>query len=322
MFQRLVYVSPSELLEKLRMLPEARSVKHQARIDVFDDPRQGWKRLFGHLQALETFVRVQFLSTGRATPKRQVETASLERDLGLAQGQLEASTRVLSRFHCDGETQIDLAVAACQAALEGADCEAADIDLMISAAAVAYQPIPTMAPLVMRETGIPDGHACAFDVNSTCLSFLTAVETAALRIAAGLNTRALVFSSEVASCALPWHAQPEVAALFGDGAAAIVLGRSERDETSEIAACLMRSYPSAWEACAIGAGGTRYNFETDQRAFSQNAQFSMDGKELFRITSRHFSGFLDELLDRAGWTRAEVDLVVPHQASPAGLDHL
>lgn len=280
------------------------------------------RRQLGHEEHKVDFVKIQLLSTGRATPKHVVSTASFERDFGLPNGQLEAATKVVSRFHCVDETQVDLAIAACVAAIESSDRALRDIDLIICASAVSYQPIPTMAPLVMRELGMKDGQASAFDVNSTCLSFLTALETAASRCALGLSTCALVVSAERASCALPWQDDPEVAALFGDGAGAAIITRSGWQDTGEIIAARMCSYPSAWEACSIGAGGTRYNLETDHEAFCQNAQFYMDGKELFRITSRHFTDFLGSLLDDAGWARDDVDLVIPHQASPAALEHL
>src|SRR5690606_13205967 len=48
----------------------------------------------------------------------------------------------------------------------------------------------------------------------------------------------------------------------------------------------------------------------------------MDGKELFRLASRHFGSFVTDLLARAGWAHGEVDLVIPHQASPAALAHM
>lgn len=129
-------------------------------------------------------------------------------------------------------------------------------------------------------------------------------------------------SSDIASRALPWEHHPEVAALFGDGAAAAVIGPTAPGASGEIKAIGLRSYPSAYDACGIGAGGTRFDFKAEPASFAANATFSMDGKALFRITAQHFGSFVDDLLARAGWTRSDVDLVVPHQASPAALEHM
>lgn len=259
---------------------------------------------------------LSILGTGRKTPALRMSSAELGQRAGF--DGLERAVGIRNRYYCENESQIDLAVSACQAALRDAALEPADIDLVISGSAVPYQPIPAMAPLVMRGLGIADGAAAAFDVNSTCLSFLTALETAALMVNAGRARRALVVSAEVASRALPWDTAPEVAALFGDGAGAAVVGPGP----GRLKAVSFKSYPSAYEACGIGAGGTRFDFRKEPDAFAAHAQFAMDGKSLFRLTALQFGGFIDELLTQAGWGKGDVDLIVPHQASPAGLDHM
>jgi 3-oxoacyl-[acyl-carrier-protein] synthase-3 len=266
-------------------------------------------------------MRIKIVGTGRALPAQCVTSRNLEERLGLDQGRLEAATGVVERYVCESESQIDLACAAARLALADAALEPDALDLVIGGCAVPYQPLPSTAPLVMQRLGMADGSAAAFDVNSTCLGFLTAFETAARMIDAGQCETALVFSSEIASRALPWTDQPEVAALFGDGAAAAVLRRGLPGE-GKVLASLMRTYPSAYEACGIGAGGTRFDFQRQPEEFSRHALFHMDGKELFRLTSRHFSGFVGELLRRAGWRHEDVGLIVPHQASPLALAHM
>ena len=265
-------------------------------------------------------MKVSILGTGRALPAHSLDSSQI--DLELNTGKRVSSTGVNRRFVCQKETQIDLARAACLAALRAAKQRPSDIDLIVSGASVPYQPIPATAPLIMRSLGMPDGIAAAFDVNSTCLSFISALDTAALMIDNGKVRRALVVSSEIASRALPWKEQPEVAALFGDGAAAFVLGSADTASPSTIKAVRLRSYPSVFEACGIGSGGTRYDFEAEYDAFVANTKFTMDGKVLFRLTAQKFNLFVNDLLEQAGWSQSDVNLVVPHQASPAALDHL
>ncbi|MER8922096.1 3-oxoacyl-[acyl-carrier-protein] synthase III C-terminal domain-containing protein [Mesorhizobium sp. M0802] len=245
---------------------------------------------------------------------------ALDARLGYGDGHFEAATGVIERYVCDAESQVDLACAAARLALADAELEAGSVDLVIGGCGVPYQPLPSTAPLVMQRLGLADGSAAAFDVNSTCLGFLTAFETASRLIEAGQCRTALVFSSEIASRALPWQDQPEIAALFGDGAAAAVLQQAPSE--GRVAANLMRTYPSAYEACSIGSGGTRFDFHREPEEFARHSLFHMEGKELFRVTSRHFNGFVAELLDRAGWRHDDVDLVVPHQASPLALAHM
>lgn len=267
-------------------------------------------------------LAVTIRGSGRSLPQRRITTAQIASDLGIAAGRLERATGVLARHVCETEDQISLATTASQIALDDSGMDAGQIDLLIFAAAVPYQPIPATAPLLMRSLGIPDGKAAAFDVNATCLSFVSAFDIAARQIATGAAQHVLVVSSEIASRALPWADDPETAALFGDGAAAVVLTASAPQSPACMAAMRLRSYPSAYEACTLGAGGTRFDFHRDPAGFTAHSTFGMDGKVLFRLAAQHFNGFVDDLLAGAGWPRSAVDLVVPHQASPAGLLHM
>ncbi len=260
--------------------------------------------------------------TGSSLPNRILPSSEIDRQLGQNVGTLEMRTGVAQRYVCEQETQIDLAVAAARAAIEDAGLPVDQVELVLSGSAIPYQPLPAMAPLIMREIGIPDGQAAAFDVNSTCLSFLTALETAAHLLSAGRYQTALVVASEIASRALPWDDHPETAALFGDGAGAVLLRRASGPLASRIRASLMTSFPSAYEACSIGAGGTRFDFRKQNEDFARNAVFSMDGSALFRLSRRHFAAFVAKVLDEAGWTLSDVDLVIPHQASPFALEHM
>jgi 3-oxoacyl-[acyl-carrier-protein] synthase-3 len=255
------------------------------------------------------------LAAAHALPARRIPSAEIDRRCGLAAGRIEAATGVAARYHVEGESQIDLAVAAARAALDRAGLVPGRIDLVLGANAVPYQALPATAPLVARGLGIADGQAAAYDLNASCLSFLPALDHAATQIALGRARHALVFSSEIASRALDFAGDPFVAAHFGDGAAAVVLGPG----TGRIAACRFRTYPSAYAACGLRAGGTALDFHADPAAFAAEAWFRMDGEALFRLTARHFRAFTQALLDEAGWRMADVDLVLPHQASPRAL---
>jgi 3-oxoacyl-[acyl-carrier-protein] synthase-3 len=269
---------------------------------------------------MPAFRNIRILGSGAAMPARMLSSAEIDISLGKPAGWLEGQVGVASRGVCEAEDQIDLAEVSARRAMADAGCRAGDIGLLIFAAAVPYQSIPATAPLVQKRLGIPEGHCAAFDVNSTCLSFLTAMDVAASMAASHRAKRSLVVSAEVASRGLPWKSDPLVAALFGDGAAAAVFGSA--DDDAGIVASRMETYPSGYDDCQLGAGGTRYDFHRNRDAFAKHALFEMDGRALFRHTLDIFEPFLDRLLADAGWTRDEVELVIPHQASPMALAHL
>ncbi|MCF6443740.1 3-oxoacyl-ACP synthase III family protein [Nereida sp. MMG025] len=265
-------------------------------------------------------MNVTFAGSGRALPKLCVTADALDARAGLEIGYLANKTGVTSRYYCQEETQVDLAVVAAQRALHDAQIGADQIDLVLFGASVAFHSIPATAPLIMQRLGMDDAAAAAFDINSTCLSFLTALETAALRISSGLSKTALVISAEHASRALSWDDAPETAALFGDGAAAVVLRPTQG--AGGIKASLMKTFPSGYSASTLRSGGTAVSHTTDPLAFEAGSQFAMNGKVLFQLTTRHFNDFFDQLLQQSGWARDDISLVVPHQASPLALQHM
>ena len=261
---------------------------------------------------------LQILGSGYALPNTCLTSDSLDALHDKPQGWLYKRSGVAQRYVCKGEDQVDLALDAARQAMTEAQCDSDEIAMVLFGAAVPYQSIPATAPLIQQKLGIRDGACMSFDINSTCLSFVTALDIASRMIPAG--RRALVVASEVASRALPWATDPQVAALFGDGAAAVVVDAATSD--AGIVASRMETYPSAYDACTLGAGGTRYDYHRAPADFDANSYFRMDGEALYRISVKHFEPFLDRLLDDAGWTRDDVDVVIPHQASPGALAHL
>jgi 3-oxoacyl-[acyl-carrier-protein] synthase-3 len=256
-----------------------------------------------------------------ALPARRVESTELDARLGFAPGKLNDACGVASRFVCEGESQDDLAVAAALAALADAGMDAEAIDLVISASAVAKQPIPSTAPLIVGRLGIRSGNCTAFDINSACLSFVSAFDVATNLLASDRFRAVLVVSSEIASRALPWSTAPDTAGLFGDGAAAVVL-KPAGDRPGIVKAAYFETYPEGYDLCQLAAGGTGIDFQADPEAFKAASLFRMDGHKLFKLAARYFPDFVARLLARAGWAHEEVDLVVPHQASRLALTHL
>lgn len=194
-----------------------------------------------------------------------------------------------------------------------------DIDRIISAAAVPYQPIPATAPAIQPALGIADGRCFATDINCSCLGFAAAPHFADPLLTAGGYANILVVSAEIASRGLRWQAQPAVADLFGDGAGAAVV--SLRPGIGLRAAHFV-THASAYVACQFGAGGTRFDFEHEAANFALNSKFTMDGKELFKVTARHLGPFVGAFLARADTDRRDIACVIAHQASPGALEHM
>lgn len=276
-------------------------------------------------RASNTHIQPVIRGLAHCLASQRRDSTEIDRELGRTPGWLERISGVRSRTVAGpGDSQEAMAARAARAALDDAGLAMADIDLLLFGAAVGRQPIPATAPLVKRELGGPDLAFPAYDVNATCLSALTALDLASLHIASGRARTVLVVTSEIASRALPWETDPKTAGLFGDGAAALVVSA---DATGagvglRLRDFLMETYCEAYDYCALAAGGTRFDFQTERETFAAHALFRMDGPEVFRLSAEKLPAFIASLLDRLGWRADEVDLVIPHQASPLALAHM
>ncbi len=266
----------------------------------------------------------RILGTGVSLPKAILASSDWDGANGKPDGWLADTCGVAVRnIACgEAETQEKMALKAAVDALDDAQLAPEDLDLILFGAAVGRQPIPATAPLIKGLLGIQDTCVAAFDVNATCLSALVAMDLADMHIKTGRAQRVLVVSSEIASRGLPWADDPATAGLFGDGAGAIVLGGSEAPDGLALVDFAMETWPEGYEYCQLGAGGTRFDFADEPAEFSRHSVFRMDGHKLFKLSRKRLPDFVDWLLARSGWRVEDIDLVVPHQASPLALEHM
>ncbi len=266
-------------------------------------------------------VPVRLLGTGVHRPARQMTSLALDDLWGREPGATEQASGVRSRQWAKAEESSSvMAAGAVRAALAAADLTADDVDALIVSSVVPEQPMPTTAVLTLGRLAAPGGRCEAFDVNASCVGFLTATQIAVGGLATGRWRRVVVAASEVASKGIN-PAQVESSSLFGDGAAAAVWGVADADDGAAVLAQRSAVWPEVAAACRIEAGGTRWNVATpppDPSAYL----FHMEGAALLRAVARHLPGFMAELAAEAGVELEEIDVVVPHQASAVGLRYL
>jgi len=263
---------------------------------------------------------VQLLGTGAYLPARQVTSASLDAEYRRPSGATERLGGVRHRhFAAAYETSTFMAAEALRQALTTAGLVATDLDMLLATSVLPEQPMPTNAVLVHRMLDLSPRATC-FDVNGSCLGFLHALEMASAGLAAGRYTYAAIVASEVASKGLNWGSA-ETSSLFGDGAAAVVLGLASPPDEAAVLGISFETHSQGADLCQIAAGGTRYNAVTPPPS-PEDYLFRMDGPGVFRLAAGVFPAFLDRLLRTAGCSREAIDCIIPHQASYLGLRFL
>lgn len=243
--------------------------------------------------------------------KRHVEIAGYGVCLPKNTVQFKDQTRY--RVVENEETQLDLAEAAIQAALENANLSMKDIDCLVSASAVGVQPIPCTAALiherVAKGLSIP-----AMDINTTCTSFISALSTMSHLIEAGEYRRVLIVSSEVGSLGLN-PKQKESYELFGDGATAFIFQASDKDKG--VIASLQRTWSEGAHDTEIRGGLTSYQPKEYSEETKTNFMFDMKGKKILLLSARVIPEMFQEFQEKSGIYKDAVDYIIPHQASRA-----
>jgi 3-oxoacyl-[acyl-carrier-protein] synthase-3 len=194
-------------------------------------------------------------------------------------------------------------------------------DVLIGACGVMEQPIPSTSVLIQDRLGLGSSGIPAFDINQTCLSFLTALDIAAMGISAGRWQRALIVSSDIASAGLD-PAAHQISSIFGDGAAAIALEKVSPAEDRGLMSSGFESYGKGHQLATLRAGGTRLRVTQGYEALVAGSYFQMDAFGIFKAAARCLPRLIDRVLDQAGQSRDTIDLVVCHQASAPGVEHV
>ncbi|MDW9478611.1 beta-ketoacyl-ACP synthase III [Sinorhizobium meliloti] len=265
------------------------------------------------------------LGTGEYRPEQIVPSHHLDGTLMLSDGSVKRKSGVESRRWADTrETTSFMGAAAARKALEAAGIKAYDVDCIISAGGTVERAIPCTAVLIQRELGLSGSKIPCFDINSTCLSFLTALDTASALLEVGRYSRILIVSSDIPSLGLD-TSHLESYSIFGDGAAAAVIGRKNERGSVEVLASHMETYSAAAEVCNVKAGGTAMHPCKSGARYEDlvvASRFSMDGKAAYKVSAGHIEGFVSALFDGTGLGIGDMDLVVPHQASLLAMHHL
>lgn len=263
---------------------------------------------------------VRILASGRYLPAREVTSAEIDSRLGLEPGTSARVSGVKTRYYADGEGASDMGAAAIRDALANAALGLEDLDLILCVSGTPEQPIPCNASLVQKKLGSGAAGIPSFDVGATCMGFIVGLDVAGSLLTSGRFRRAVIVAADIASLGLNAR-EPEAYALFGDAAAAVIVERSdEATASSRVLGVRYETYAEGAGLTEIRGGGSAlpaYRY-TPERA--DDYLFHMEGPRVFREAARVFPRLFEQLLSDLGLGTADVDLVVPHQASDSALE--
>jgi len=262
--------------------------------------------------------RVRILGTGKYLPKRVVLSEEIEEKMGLEKGWSLSRSGVAKRHFVEDETCSYMGARALEQALENANLKYEDLDAIIGASGSYDHPIPYNSCLIQRELGKIDSGTPCWDIDSTCLSFVTAFDVVSYLIEAGKYNTVAIVTSEISSKSLNYK-ERESSTLLGDGAAAVIIRKSKENEDSKIIASDMETY-SKGALLTVVKGGGNYLHPNDPNSKPEDFTFHMEGREILGIAFEKLPKFFEKLFKKAGFPVKNIDLMIPHQASKVGLE--
>jgi 3-oxoacyl-[acyl-carrier-protein] synthase-3 len=248
---------------------------------------------------------------GYQVPEKVITNHELEQIVDTTDEWIRSRTGIEERHVAADpkETTASLAIAAARKALEVADVPASKIDLVICSTTTPEYSFPATACVIQDALGAIN--AGAFDLSAACSGFVYGLSMARGHILAGDAEYVLVLGAETLSRIVDWTDR-ETCVLFGDGAGAVLVAASE--VPGGIMACALGSDGSGGDALILPGGGSALPASLETVSSGMH-YVKMDGKAVFRFATRVMASATRKVVDRAGFTVEEVDLVIPHQAN-------
>ena len=254
-----------------------------------------------------TVIRSVVRGVGHYLPDRVVENTEFETWVDTSDAWIRSRSGIERRhFAAEGQTTSDLATRAAKAALADARMDASDIDAIVVATSTPDFTFPSVATMVQGALGMERGFA--FDIQAVCAGFVYALTNANGLILSGQAERVLVIGSETFSRIMNWEDRT-TSVLFGDGAGALVLEKSEGEGTSNdrgILATDLNSDGRFREILYVSGGPS---------ATQSTGHLIMEGKEVFRHAVEKLATCTVDVVAKAGLTTSDIDCVIPHQAN-------
>lgn len=246
--------------------------------------------------------------TGSYLPEKVVTNKDLEKIMDTDDQWIRERTGIRERrIVGEGESTTTLAEQACRNALEAADVDPSEIDLLVMGTTTPDLVFPSSACLIQKKLGLPD--CGAMDVNAACSGFIYALSVADKYIRCGDARKALVCGSETLSSIVNWTKR-ETAVLFGDGAGAVVL---EASDEPGILSTHIHANGNHADLLSTEVGVSRGFAGIEEN--DGRPELLMKGNEVFKVAVRTLGRIVDETLEANNMDKSELDWLIPHQAN-------
>ena len=242
----------------------------------------------------------KIVATGSFLPKKILSNTDLEKIFDTSDEWIRTRTGIEQRHIVeDGQSTSDLAYFAALDAIDKSSYDKNDINLIIVATTTPDKIFPSVACAVQRKLGIKN--IPAFDVQAVCSGFIFALTTADSFIKSGMYQKILVIGADCMSTITDYTDRSN-AILWGDGAGAVILEASEEPGIIKSIINSNGEYEDLLHVPRQPKGNKPNTIE-------------MQGNAVFKIAVNTLDQIVDETLQGTGFSKGDIDWLVPHQAN-------
>ncbi|NNF39652.1 MAG: ketoacyl-ACP synthase III [Gemmatimonadetes bacterium] len=259
--------------------------------------------------------RSAIVGTGFHLPERVVTNDELAEQIDTSDAWIRERTGIEERrWVTPGTTGAAMARAASEMALTDAGVAAGDVDAIVLATLSPDHFFPGTGVFLQRELGIAT--VPCLDIRAQCSGFVYGLSVADAWIRSGQYRTILLVGVEIQSTGLDLSDRGrDMAVLFGDGAGAAVIQATDEEDRGILSTHIHADGAHAETLWADASSSVRHP-RLSVRDLEEGRHFPrMDGREVFRHAVTRMPEAVDEALAANGLTRADIDLLVPHQAN-------
>ena len=263
--------------------------------------------------------RSRIKGLGFYVPENVVTNDDLSKLMDTSDEWIQERTGIQQRRHAlrGSDTTTSMGVKASLKAIEAANINKEEIDFIVFATLSPDFYFPGCGVLVQKELGLPT--VGALDIRNQCSGFLYALSVADQYIKTGMYKNILVIGAETQSPALDMTTRGRnMAVLFGDGAGAAIVSRSDNPERGILSTHLHSQGEHAEQLAMIAPGvGTKWvpqilaENDPDDVSYYPN----MNGQFVFKNAVVRFAEVIEEGLKANGLSREDINMLIPHQAN-------
>ena len=263
--------------------------------------------------------RSRIKGLGFYVPDNVVTNDDLSKLMDTSDEWIQERTGIKERRHAlkGSDTTTSMGVKASLKAIEAAKINKEEIDFIVFATLSPDFYFPGCGVLVQKELGLPN--VGALDIRNQCSGFLYALSVADQYIKTGMYKNILVIGAETQSPALDMTTRGRnMAVLFGDGAGAAIVSRSDEPERGILSTHLHSQGEHAEQLAMIAPGvGTKWvpqilaENDPDDVSYYPN----MNGQFVFKNAVVRFAEVIEEGLKANGLSREDINMLIPHQAN-------